>query len=57
MASIKKLFKLELLIPVNASLDIPQDRLILKNLFVFSVLNIPALWIYILQTKITILNI
>lgn len=56
LASIKKLFKLELLISVNTSLGTPKERFILQNLFVFSVLNILALWNYILQTKIMILN-
>lgn len=56
LSSIKKLFKLELLIPVNASLGIPQKAFILQNFFVFSVLNILALWNHILQTKIMILN-
>lgn len=55
-ASIKKLFKLELPISVNTSLGTPQERFILQNLFVFSVLNILALWNYIMQTKITISN-
>lgn len=56
LASIKKLFKLELLIPVYASLGIAQEGFILQNLFVFSGLNILVLWNYILQTEIMILN-
>lgn len=56
MASIKQLFELELLIPVNASLGIPQEGFILQNLFLFSVLNILALWNYIVLTKIMISN-